>query len=358
MSSLKPGVITGADYQTLIKACKDGGYALPAVNVVGTHSVNAVLEAAAKNKSDVIIQLSNGGAQFFAGKGMEDSFKAKVLGAVAMAQHVHLIAESYGICVVLHTDHADRKLIPWVEAMLTCGEDFYRQNGKPLFTSHMVDLSAEDIDFNLSECARLLKRMVDVDMSIEIELGVTGGEEDGVGSDEIDNDKLYTQPEHCLKAWDVLSPIGHFSLAASFGNVHGVYKPGNVKLRPEILKNAQSLLQQERNTGVNPYDLVFHGGSGSEKAKIDESLGYGVFKMNIDTDTQFAFAEGVGTYVMANNKAFQHQIDPDDGTPYKKQYDPRVWLRRGEEAMIARLDEAFADLKSTGKTLAIRDERD
>lgn len=358
MPSLKPGVITGADYQTLIKSCKDGGYALPAVNVIGTHSVNAVMEAASKNKSDVIIQVSNGGAQFFAGKGMEDTFQAKVLGAVAMAQHVHLLAKFYGICVVLHTDHADRKLIPWVEAMLTCGEDFYIQNGKPLFTSHMVDLSAEDIDFNLSESARLLKRMVKIDMSIEIELGVTGGEEDGVGSDDIDNDKLYTQPEDCLKAWDILSPIGHFSLAASFGNVHGVYKPGNVKLRPEILKNSQELLQSERKTDTNPYDLVFHGGSGSDKAKIDESLLYGTFKMNIDTDTQFAFANGIGDYVKNNAIAFQHQIDPNTGEPTKKQYDPRGWIRKGEESIIARLDEAFTDLKSTGKTLAIADKTD
>ena len=355
MHKLKPGVVTGVEYQTLIKACKDGHYALPAVNVIGTHSANAVLEAAAKNKSDVILQVSNGGAQFFAGKGMEDTFQAKVLGAVSFAKHVHLMAEHYGVCVVLHTDHADKKLIPWVEAMLDHGEQFYAETGKPLFTSHMVDLSAEDIDFNISECARLLKRMVKIDMSIEIELGVTGGEEDGVGSDEIDNDKLYTQPSDCLKAWDVLSPIGHYSLAASFGNVHGVYKPGNVKLRPEILKNSQALLQSTHGLGANPYDLVFHGGSGSEKSKIDESLGYGVFKMNIDTDTQFAFANGVGKFVKDNMLAFEHQIDPNTGAPTKKSYDPRAWIRKGEESMIARLDEAFADLQSTGKTLAFND---
>lgn len=358
MTHLKPGVVTGADYQTLIKACKDGRYALPAVNVVGTNSINAVMEAAAKNKSDIIIQLSNGGAQFFAGKGIQDSLQAKILGAVSAAKHVHLLAEHYGICVVLHTDHADKSLIPWIEGLLDHGEEFYKQTGKPLFSSHMIDLSAEDIDYNLSECARLLKRMVAIDMSIEIELGVTGGEEDGVGSDEIDNDKLYTQPEDCLKAWEILSPIGHFSLAASFGNVHGVYKPGNVKLRPEILKNSQTLLEKTHKIGPNPYDLVFHGGSGSEKSKIDESLGYGVFKMNIDTDTQFAFARGVGEYVFNHDKAFHHQIDPADGTPYKKQYDPRVWLRRGEEAMITRLDEAITDLKSGGKTLAIPNKSD
>jgi len=352
---LAPGVVYGDDYLTLVQACKDGGYALPAVNVIGTHSANAVLEAAAKNKSDVILQASNGGAQFFAGKGMENDFDAKVLGAISFAQHVHMMAEHYGICVILHTDHADKKLIPWVEELLDHGQDYYEMTGRPLFTSHMVDLSAEDIDYNLSESARLLEVAASIEMSIEIELGVTGGEEDGVGSDDIDNDKLYTQPEDCLKAFEILAPIGHFSLAASFGNVHGVYKPGNVQLRPEILKNSQELLEKTHGLDTNPYDLVFHGGSGSEKSKIDESLHYGVFKMNIDTDTQFAFAEGVGNYVKNNTNAFEHQIDPDSGTPYKKQYDPRAWIRKGELSMIERLDEAFKDLKSAGKTLAFAD---
>ncbi|WP_435641678.1 class II fructose-bisphosphate aldolase [Micavibrio aeruginosavorus] len=351
-TKLKPGVVTGADYLALVKACKDGQYALPAVNVVGTNSINAVMEAAAKNKADVIIQLSNGGAEFYAGKGCADSFKAKVLGAVSAARHVHMMAEHYGVCVVLHTDHANKKLIPWVEAMIEHGEAFYKETGKPLFSSHMVDLSEDDLDFNLSECARLLKRMAKIDMSIEIELGVTGGEEDGVGSDDVDNDKLYTQPEDVLRAYDTLLPLGHFSIAASFGNVHGVYKPGNVKLRPEILKNSQELVQKTHNTAANPLDLVFHGGSGSEKDKIAQSLGYGIFKMNIDTDTQFAFSEYVGKFVEANAKAFKYQIDPDDGTPYKKQYDPRKWLREGELGIIARLDEAFTDLRSAGKSLA------
>lgn len=352
MASLKPGIVTGADYLTLVKACKDGGYALPAVNVISSGTINAVMEAAAKNKADVIIQLSNGGAEFYAGKGMADGFQAKVLGAVSAARHVHLLAEHYGVCVILHTDHANKKLIPWVEALITHGEQFYKETGKPLFSSHMLDLSEEDIDFNLSESARLLKRMTKIGMSIEIELGVTGGEEDGVGHDNVDNAKLYTQPEDVLKAYDTLQSIGHFSVAASFGNVHGVYEPGNVQLRPEILKNSQDLVQKTHNTGHNPLDLVFHGGSGSEKAKIAEALTYGVFKMNIDTDTQFAFAEAVGAFVEKNLKAFQYQIDPEDGTPYKKLYDPRKWLRIGEEGIITRLNEAFADLKSAGKTLA------
>lgn len=353
-TKLKPGVVTGKDYQVLVEACKQGGYMLPAVNVVGTNSINAVLEAARKNNSDVIIQLSNGGAEFFAGKGFPDSFQAKVLGAVSAARHVHLMAEHYGVCVVLHTDHANKKLIPWVEAMLEHGEAHYRQTGRPLFTSHMLDLSEEPLEENLAECARILKRAAAIDMSIEIELGITGGEEDGIGSedDDLDNPNLYTQPQDVLQAYEMLSPLGFFSIAASFGNVHGVYAPGNVKLRPEILKNSQELVQSTHQTGLNPLNLVFHGGSGSEKAKIEETLNYGVFKMNLDTDLQFAFAKEVGGYVLANPKAFQYQIDPETQAPYKKAYDPRKWLRLGEEGMVKRLDEAFADLKSQGKSIA------
>ncbi len=352
--SLKPGVVTGKEYRALVKACKEGGYALPAVNVTGTNTINAVLEAAAKNKADVIIQLSNGGAEFYAGKGFPNADEAKVMGAVAAAHHVHLLAQYYGVCVVLHTDHANKKLIPWVEGMLTHGEAYYKQHGRPLFTSHMVDLSEEPLDENIHECARLLKRMAAIDMSIEIELGCTGGEEDGVGSDDIDNARLYTQPEDVLKAYDALSPIGNFSVAASFGNVHGVYAPGNVKLRPDILKNSQTMVAKERNLEHNPLDLVFHGGSGSEKEKIHESLTYGVFKMNIDTDTQFAFAKSIGDYVKENPVAFAHQIDPESGKPYKKQYDPRTWLRVGEKGLIDRLGEAFTDLKSSGKSVALK----
>lgn len=353
--SLKPGIVYGDSYKTLLKACKNGKYALPAVNVINTNTANAVMEAAAKNNSDVIIQVSNGGAQFFAGKGMEDSFQAKVLGAVSFAKHCHLLAEHYGICAILHTDHANRKLIPWIEALIEHGEAFYKENGKPLFSSHMIDLSEEPIDENLAESLRIHKKLAALEMSIEIELGVTGGEEDGVGSDEIDNDKLYTQPGEVLQAYDTLNDIGHFSVAASFGNVHGVYKPGNVELRPDILKHSQALVAKTHNLDENPLDLVFHGGSGSEKSKIEESLQYGTFKMNIDTDTQFAQAEAVGAYVEANAKAFKHQIDPDDGTPYKKQYDPRVWMRKAEENMVKRLDEAFVDLNSAGKSIAARE---
>ncbi|WP_420547539.1 class II fructose-bisphosphate aldolase [Curvivirga sp.] len=351
---LKPGVVYGEDYKALVDHCKAGGFALPAVNIVGTSSLNAVLEAAAKNESDVIIQLSNGGAQFYAGAALEDSFQAKVLGAVSAAQHVHLLAEHYGVAVVLHTDHANRSLIPWIEALLDHGEAYYEKHGKPLFTSHMLDLSEDDLEFNLSESARVLERMAKIGMSLEIELGVTGGEEDGVGSDidedQMDNAKLYTQPEDVLEAYNRLNHLGHFTVAASFGNVHGVYKPGNVKLRPEILKASQELVAKEKGTDHNPLDLVFHGGSGSEKDKIAAAIEYGVFKMNIDTDTQFAFSEAVGAYVEENNVAFHHQIDPETGNPQKKFYDPRKWLRAGEKGMAERLDEAFADLGSVGRS--------
>lgn len=354
-TKLKPGVVVGTDYQALLSACRAGGYALPAVNVTGTNSINAVLEAAARNKSDVIIQLSNGGARFYAGEGCPDAATARVLGAVSAAQHVHTLAAAYGICVVLHTDHADRSLLPWVNGMIDHGETHMRETGKPLFSSHMLDLSAEPLDANIAECATVLQRLAKLGMSLEIELGVTGGEEDGIGhdvEDSADNAHLYTQPEDVLKAWEVLSPIGHVTVAASFGNVHGVYAPGNVKLRPEILKGSQEAVGARFGGGDKPMSLVFHGGSGSEKTKITEAVSYGVFKMNIDTDTQFAFAEPVGAYVHTNPVAFTHQIDPSSGKPTKKFYDPRKWLRAAEKGIVARLDEAFADLGAAGRTLA------
>ena len=351
---LPAGVVTGAEYRALVAACKEGGYALPAVNVTGTNSLNAVLEAAATAKADVIIQLSNGGARFFAGEGMKDEAEARVLGAISAARHAHLLAKEYDICVVLHTDHANRKLVPWVERMVEFSAEEHKRSGKPLFSSHMLDLSEEPLQENLATCARLLKRMAPLGMSLEIELGVTGGEEDGIGAehDGADNAKLYTQPEDVAAAFKLLSMLGHFSVAASFGNVHGVYAPGNVKLRPEILKQSQDLVQAQFKTPAKPLNLVFHGGSGSEKDKIAEAVSYGVFKMNIDTDTQFAFAEAVGKSVLETPKAFQHQIDPVDGKPYKKLYDPRKWLRSGEKGMVARLQEAFRDLGSAGRSVA------
>lgn len=354
---LRPGVVTGADYLALLDACREGGYALPAVNVAGTSSANAVLEAAARNRSDVIVQLSNGGARFFAGEGIADVMEARVLGAVSAALHVHTVAAAYDICVVLHTDHADRSLLPWVEGLLDRGEEHARLTGRPLFSSLMIDLSAEPLEANIAECARVLRRMAPLGMGLEIELGVTGGEEDGVGhevEDAADNAHLYTQPEDVLRAWEALSPIGHVTIAASFGNVHGVYAPGNVRLRPEILRASQQAVAARagRGGGPKPLSLVFHGGSGSEKDKIREAVSYGVWKMNIDTDTQFAFAEAVGRYVRENEAAFRHQLDPATGRPTKKAYDPRRWLRAREKGIAARLDEAFADLGAAGCSLA------
>ena len=354
---LPPGVVTGDAYRNLVNACKAGGYALPAVNVIGTHAVNAVLEAAAKARSDVVIQLSNGGARFFAGEGLPDAANARVLGAISAAQHVHLLAKEYGICVVLHTDHANRKFIPWVEGLIDAGERHFAATGQPLFSSHMLDLSEEPLERNIAECARILRRAAAIGMSLEIELGVTGGEEDGIGHDVeagASSAHLYTQPEDVLLAYETLRDIGHFSVAASFGNVHGVYAPGNVKLRPEILHASQDLVAARHNTGTKPLNLVFHGGSGSEKAKIAEAVSYGVFKMNIDTDTQFAFAQAVGARIAASPQAFLHQVDPDTGKPYKKTYDPRSWLRAGELGIVERLQESFHDLGSVGKSLADR----
>jgi fructose-bisphosphate aldolase, class II len=352
---LKPGVVTGKEYRQLVEACKTGGYALPAVNVVGTNALNAVMECAAKNKSDIIIQMSNSGARFFAGEGAPDAHRARVLGATSVAQHVHLLAAEYGICAVLHTDHANRKLVPWVDGLIDTSEKHFEKTGKPLFSSHMIDLSAEPLEDNLKECARVLKRMAPLGMSLEIELGVTGGEEDGIGHEmtegDVGNPKLYTQPEDVLRAYELLSPIGNFSVAASFGNVHGVYAPGNVKLRPVILKNSQELVAKKYDLNSKPLDLVFHGGSGSEKELIKEAVGYGVFKMNIDTDVQFAFAHAVAAEVDANPKAFKYQVDPETGAPYKKLYDPRKWLRAGEVGIIARLEEAMHDLGSIGKSV-------
>ncbi|MEP1443556.1 MAG: class II fructose-bisphosphate aldolase [Hyphomicrobiales bacterium] len=353
MTKLKPGVVTGEEYVALVEACKSGGYALPAVNVSDVNSTNAALEAAAMTKSDIIIQLSNGGAGFYGGPSIGTT-EMKVKGAVSAARHVHMMAEDYGVAVILHTDHANRKLLPWIDGMMDYNEATKKETGKPLYSSHMIDLSEEELDDNIGTCADYLKRMAQCDISLEIELGVTGGEEDGVGHDleeGADSAHLYTQPEDVLQAYDVLKDLGHFTVAASFGNVHGVYKPGNVQLRPEILINSQKLVEAERGTGSLPLHLVFHGGSGSEKEKIAEALSYGVFKMNIDTDTQFACAQGVGNYMDSHPVAFKHQIDPDSGAPQKKFYDPRKWNREVQKSMAARLEEAFHDLQSHGRSV-------
>jgi len=345
---IKPGVATGDDLQFIFEAAKSGQFALPAVNVVGTNSINAVMEAAAKVNSPVIVQFSNGGGAFYAGKGIKaDGLQAAISGSVSGAMHVHQLAEMYGIPVILHTDHAAKKLLPWIDGLLDAGEKFFAEKGKPLFSSHMLDLSEEPLEENLEISKKYLQRMDKMGMTLEIELGITGGEEDGVDNTNIDSSKLYTQPEEVGRAFEVLSAVSkRFTVAAAFGNVHGVYKPGNVKLEPVILKNSQKYIEEKYGTAANPVSFVFHGGSGSEPAKIKEAIGYGVVKMNIDTDTQWAYWDGVRAYEAKNHDYLQGQIGNPDGddVPNKKYYDPRKWLRAGEETVVERLVEAFTDL--------------
>jgi len=343
---VKAGVVTGDDVQKILQVAKDEGFALPAVNVVGSDSVNAVLEASAKAKSPIMVQFSSGGAGFYAGKGCPAD-NPMVLGAVAGAQHVHAMAEAYGVPVILHTDHAARKLLPWVDGMLDAGEAYYETYGRPLFSSHMIDLSAESLEDNIAICEKYLQRMSKIGMTLEIELGVTGGEEDGVDNTHLDNASLYTQPEDVALAYERLSAISDkFTIAASFGNVHGVYKPGNVHLTPKILDNSQKYVQEKFSTADRPLNLVFHGGSGSAREEIREAISYGVIKMNIDTDTQWAAWEGVHDYEAEHHEYLQSQIGNPDGSekPNKKIYDPRMWLRAGEVAMVNRLLQAFEDL--------------
>lgn len=346
------GFIYGEAYKDLLAKAREEKYALPAVNVISTHTVNAALEAAAKVGSDIILQVSNGGAQFFAGKGL-DKETAVVQGGIAFANFAKQMAKAYGVNVVLHTDHAARKLLPWIDGLIDAGEAAYKATKEPLFTSHMLDLSEEELEPNVSTCKEYLERMAKIEMAIEIELGVTGGEEDGVDNEGIDSSKLYTQPEEVCYAYEQLKDSGVFSVAASFGNVHGVYKPGNVELRPDILRNSQAFIKDKHNTGDKPLSLVFHGGSGSELKDIRDSIDYGVFKMNIDTDTQFAFTKPVRDYCVENEYRLARQIgtpeDPDQ--PNKKVIDPRVWTRLGEEGFRDRLIKAFEDLNSVGKAL-------
>ncbi|MDZ7724050.1 MAG: class II fructose-bisphosphate aldolase [candidate division KSB1 bacterium] len=348
LDSIKPGVVTGDDVKKLFRIAKDNEFALPAVNVVGSDSINAVLEAAAKVKSPVIIQFSNGGAAFNAGKGLaNDNQQSGILGAVAGAEHVHRLAEAYGVPVILHTDHAARKLLPWIDGLLNAGEAFYKQHGKPLFSSHMLDLSEETLEENIKIDSEYLARMDKIGMTLEIELGITGGEEDGVDNTDVDNASLYTQPEEVAYAYEQLSKVSdNFTIAAAFGNVHGVYKPGNVVLRPAILNDSQKHIQEKYGTREKPVNFVFHGGSGSSAEDIKEAISYGVIKMNIDTDTQWAFWKGILEYYNDKKDYLQAQIGNPDGEdkPNKKVYDPRKWLRAGEESMIHRLKQAFEEL--------------
>ena len=347
---VKPGVITGDDVQKVFEIAKANQFALPAVNVVSSDSINAVLEAAANAKAPVVVQFSNGGAAFMAGKGLKlEGQQAAILGAISGAKHVHAVAEYYGVPVILHTDHAAKKLLPWIDGLLDAGEKHFAETGKPLFSSHMLDLSEESLEENIDICCEYLTRMAKMGMTLELELGCTGGEEDGVDNSHMDQSALYTQPEDVAYAYERLSKISpRFTIAASFGNVHGVYKPGNVKLTPSILDASQKYVSEKFGVPAKTLNFVFHGGSGSTAQEIKDSVSYGVVKMNIDTDTQWACWEGILGYYKDKEAYLQGQLGNPEGTdsPNKKYYDPRVWLRKGQESMIARLQLAFKELNA------------
>ena len=347
---VKPGVATGKEVQAIFNLAKEKAFALPAVNVVGSNTINAVLETARDLNAPVIIQFSNGGAQFNAGKGLSnENQKSAIAGGIAGAKHIHLLAEAYGVPVILHTDHCAKKLLPWIDGLLDASEEHFAVTGKPLYSSHMIDLSEEPIEENIEICKKYLARMSKMGMTLEIELGITGGEEDGVDNSDVDVSKLYTQPEEVAYAYEELIKVSpQFTIAAAFGNVHGVYKPGNVKLTPKILKNSQEYVSEKFNLPHNTIDFVFHGGSGSTLEEIRESIGYGVIKMNIDTDLQFAFTEGIRDYMQGKAAYLANQIGNPDGAdqPNKKHYDPRKWLREGEVTFKNRLKKAFEDLNN------------
>ena len=348
LTSFKPGVLTGDEVTELFNYANEKNFALPAVNVVGTNSVNAVLETAREVNSPVIIQFSNGGSSFYAGKGLSNKDqKAAIAGAISGAMHVHNVAEMYGVPVILHTDHCAKDLLPWIDGLLAASEDWKKKTGKTLFSSHMLDLSEESLEENIETCVHYFKRMNNIGQTIEIELGVTGGEEDGVDNSDVDNSLLYTQPSEVDYAYSELSKISNrFTIAAAFGNVHGVYKPGNVELTPKILDNSQKYIQENFKTGEKPVNFVFHGGSGSSREEIREAIDYGAVKMNIDTDIQWSSWDGILQYYKSKEGYLQTQLGSPDGpdSPNKKYYDPRVWLRKAEESMVTRLEAAFEDL--------------
>lgn len=347
---IKSGVATGDTVQEIFQLAKEKSFALPAANVISSSTINAVIEAAKELNAPVIVQFSNGGAHFNAGKGLSnEGQKAAIAGGVAGAKHVHVMAKAYDVPVILHTDHCAKKLLPWIDGLLDAGEAYFKENGVPLFSSHMIDLSEEPIEENIEICKGYLERMDKMGMTLEIELGITGGEEDGVDNTDVDVSKLYTQPEEVAYAYEELLKVSpRFTIAASFGNVHGVYKPGNVKLTPKILDNSQKYIENKYNTGKNPVDFVFHGGSGSSLEEIREAIGYGVIKMNIDTDLQYAYMAGVRDYMSTKSDYLQGQIGNPDGSdsPNKKFYDPRVWVRKAEESFKERIIQAFKDLNN------------
>ncbi len=352
-AKFRSGVLFGEEVSQLLRYANENNFALPAVNVISSHTVNSVIETAKAVNSPVIIQFSNGGAVFFAGKGLSnDGQKCAIAGGISGAMHVHQMAEAYEVPVILHTDHAARKLLPWIDGLLDAGEDYYKVHGQPLYSSYMIDLSEEPIEENIETSKKYLERMAKIDMTLEIELGVTGGEEDGVDNTGVDSSRLYTQPEEVAYAYEELKKVSdNFTIAAAFGNVHGVYKPGNVILTPEILKNSQTFIQEKFGTGPNPVNFVFHGGSGSEKSKITEAIEYGAIKMNLDTDMQWAFTSGVKKYMDEKDAYLHGQIGNPEGEdkPNKKYYDPRAWQRLGEVAFVERLKEAFEDLNCINK---------
>lgn len=353
MGKFRSGVLYGQELIDCLNYAKENQFALPAINVIGTNSINAVLEVAKKVNSPVMVQFSVSGAAFYAGKSLDNSnYNASIQGAISGAMHVHQMAEHYGVPVILHTDHAAKKLLPWIDGLLDAGEAYYKKHGQPLFSTHMLDLSEESLEENIEISCEYFKRMNAIEMGIEIELGITGGEEDGVDNTDVDSSRLYTQPEEVAAAWDALRKVGDiFTVAASFGNVHGVYKPGNVELRPEILKNSQTYIQEKFGTEEKPVFFVFHGGSGSEASKIEEATSYGSIKMNIDTDIQWACWDGIHSYYKEKKDYLQSQIGNPDGedSPNKKNYDPRVWLRKGEESIVKRLEQAFEELNAINR---------
>ena len=350
MSSIKPGVATGNDVQEIFKLAKSKEFALPAVNVISSSSINAVLETAKELNAPVIIQFSNGGAVFNAGKGLDnENQSAAIAGAIAGAKHVHTMAKAYRVPVILHTDHCAKKLLPWLDGLIEASEINFKEKGYPLFSSHMIDLSEESIEENMAICKKYLERMSKIGMTLEIELGITGGEEDGVDNTDVDDSKLYTQPEEVAYAYEQLIEVSDkFTVAAAFGNVHGVYKPGNVKLTPKILKNSQEFISKKHNLEHNYIDFVFHGGSGSSVEEIREGISYGVIKMNIDTDLQYAYMEGIRDYFNDKSQYLKTQIGNPDGedVPNKKHYDPRKWVREAELTFKERLKQAFKDLNN------------
>jgi len=352
--SRKSGVIVGDDVLALFEYAQEKNFAVPAINVTSSSTVVASLEAARDAKSPIILQLSQGGAAYFAGKGVSnDGQAASIAGGIAAAHYIRSIAPAYGIPVVLHTDHCAKKLLPWLDGLMDADEAYFKLHGEPLYSSHMIDLSEEEVDYNINTTAAYLKRAAPMKQWLEMEIGITGGEEDGVNNEDVDNNSLYTQPEDILAIHNALSPISpYFSIAAGFGNVHGVYKPGNVRLHPELLSKHQAYVKKALGSPKDkPVFFVFHGGSGSSKEEYKEAISYGVVKVNVDTDMQYAYLSGVRDFIQKNKDYLQTMVGNPDGAdkPNKKFFDPRVWVREGEKTMSKRTQVALEDFNTSGQ---------